>query len=177
MINGEGAQKQTHSNAVLPPHTGVLLFSYPKANTGGCTAQATGFNDALDELTDAGFRVFGVSADKPASQANWRAKVCGECVGESGDERRPTKPRRVPSLTHTHTNPQLTQHGFKYNLLCDPDHSLALKTLGWSKGGTSIARSHVVVAKGGKVLDYQSPISPKDSVAQGVETVLKAGGK
>ena len=84
-----------------------------------------------------------------------------------------------PSPTHhTPTQPtQPTQHGFKFNLLCDPDHSLALKTLGWSKGGTSVARSHVVVAKGGKVVDYQSPIGSKDSVVQGVETVLKAGGK
>lgn len=135
-------------DAVSPPcpnhqavlkETGILLFSYPKANTGGCTAQAKGFNDAHDDLVKAGYKVFGLSADKPKSQANWRAK-----------------------------------HGFKFNLLCDPDHSLALKTLGWSKGGTSVARSHVVVAKGGAVVDYQSPISPKDSVALGVEAATKA---
>jgi thioredoxin-dependent peroxiredoxin len=115
--------------------SGVLLFSYPRANTGGCTAQATGHNEQAAAYAKKGFKVFGISADKPTSQANWRKK-----------------------------------HGFTYNLLCDPGHA-ALKALGWSKGGTSVARSHAVIGKGGKVLDAHSPISPKDSVALGLEFI------
>lgn len=132
------ASPHTLSHQAVLKDTGILLFSYPRANTGGCTAQAKGFNENFAALEKAGFKVFGLSADKPKSQANWRAK-----------------------------------HSFQFNLLCDPTHELALKKLGWSKGGTSVARSHVVVEKGGKVLDYQSPISPKDSVALGVEVATK----
>ena len=54
--------------------SGLLLFSYPRANTGGCTAQAKGFNEHYAALEKAGFKVFGISADRPKSQANWRAK-------------------------------------------------------------------------------------------------------
>ena len=53
---------------------GVIIFFYPRANTGGCTAQACGLAEAYPKITEAGFELFGMSADKPKSQANW--KVC-----------------------------------------------------------------------------------------------------
>ena len=58
---------------VLKTH-GLILFFYPRANTPGCTAQACGMRDNLDSITKAGYKIFGMSADKPKSQANWRAK-------------------------------------------------------------------------------------------------------
>ena len=48
---------------------------YPKANTSGCTKQASGFKDNYGELTKAGFEVFGMSFDKPTSQKNWQNKL------------------------------------------------------------------------------------------------------
>ena len=36
--------------------------------------QATNFNDAAAEFAAAGYKVFGLSADKPAQQASWKAK-------------------------------------------------------------------------------------------------------
>lgn len=53
---------------------GLVLFTYPKANTPGCTAQACALRDALPELGKSGYAVYGLSYDKPKSQAAWRAK-------------------------------------------------------------------------------------------------------
>lgn len=53
---------------------GIVLFAYPKANTKGCTSQAVGLSDKVEELAAAGYKVYGISADKPKSQANWRSK-------------------------------------------------------------------------------------------------------
>jgi hypothetical protein len=53
---------------------GIVLFAYPKASTKGCTSQAVGLSEKADELAAAGYKVYGISADKPKSQANWRSK-------------------------------------------------------------------------------------------------------
>ncbi|NBB78674.1 MAG: redoxin domain-containing protein [Verrucomicrobia bacterium] len=52
----------------------VLVFFYPKAMTGGCTKQACSLRDAWDELSDRDVRIFGVSSDKAATQAEFRSK-------------------------------------------------------------------------------------------------------
>lgn len=52
----------------------VLVFFYPKAMTGGCTKQACSLRDAWDELTSRDVRIFGVSSDKAATQAEFRSK-------------------------------------------------------------------------------------------------------
>lgn len=52
----------------------VLVFFYPKAMTGGCTKQACSLRDAWDELSSREVRIFGVSSDKAATQAEFRAK-------------------------------------------------------------------------------------------------------
>ncbi len=54
--------------------SGVVLFFYPRANTPGCTKQACGFRDEYKKFQDAGYKVFGMSADKPKSQLNWKTK-------------------------------------------------------------------------------------------------------
>ncbi|GMH41594.1 hypothetical protein BSKO_09504 [Bryopsis sp. KO-2023] len=55
---------------------GVVIFAYPRANTPGCTTQACGFKDKFDVFEKAGYKVYGLSADKPRQQANWRKKHC-----------------------------------------------------------------------------------------------------
>ncbi|KAL8279462.1 hypothetical protein RQP46_008024 [Phenoliferia psychrophenolica] len=52
----------------------VVLFSYPKASTPGCTTQACGFRDLYDDIAATGYAVFGISADKPAAQLNFKTK-------------------------------------------------------------------------------------------------------
>jgi peroxiredoxin Q/BCP len=43
----------------------VLVYFYPKAMTPGCTVQACGLRDNMDELKAAGVEVLGISTDKP----------------------------------------------------------------------------------------------------------------
>jgi peroxiredoxin Q/BCP len=52
----------------------VVLYFYPKSDTPGCTAQACGIRDAYSEFERAGAVVLGVSSDKEAAQAKFKAK-------------------------------------------------------------------------------------------------------
>ena len=64
-------------NAVkLTDYTGkqaVLLYFYPKDNTPGCTKQACGFRDQIDDLKKKGVAVLGVSRDDAASHKKFIA--------------------------------------------------------------------------------------------------------
>lgn len=46
----------------------IVLYSYPKANTGGCTAEACSLQAHKEELAAAGYEIIGVSKDKQALQ-------------------------------------------------------------------------------------------------------------
>ncbi|MEQ1976756.1 thioredoxin-dependent thiol peroxidase [Xenorhabdus sp. SGI240] len=43
----------------------VLVYFYPKAMTLGCTTQACGLRDSMDELKNANVEVLGISPDAP----------------------------------------------------------------------------------------------------------------
>ncbi|ADD41267.1 thioredoxin-dependent thiol peroxidase [Stackebrandtia nassauensis] len=49
----------------------VILYAYPAAMTPGCTKQACDFRDSLASLQAAGYRVVGISPDKPAKLAKF----------------------------------------------------------------------------------------------------------
>jgi thioredoxin-dependent peroxiredoxin len=49
----------------------VILYAYPAAMTPGCTTQACDFRDSLASLKGAGYRVVGLSPDKPAKLAKF----------------------------------------------------------------------------------------------------------
>ncbi|KAG7401504.1 hypothetical protein PHYBOEH_001049 [Phytophthora boehmeriae] len=51
---------------------GAIFFMYPKADTPGCTTQACGYNDNLEEITKAGFDVYGLGGDTPAELLAWK---------------------------------------------------------------------------------------------------------
>ncbi|KAI5291814.1 hypothetical protein KEM54_006391 [Ascosphaera aggregata] len=53
---------------------GVVIFTYPRASTPGCTTQACLFRDSYSEITDAGFAVYGLSADSPNANTNFQTK-------------------------------------------------------------------------------------------------------
>lgn len=46
----------------------IVLYSYPRANTSGCTAEACSLQAHKEELENAGYSIIGVSKDKAASQ-------------------------------------------------------------------------------------------------------------
>lgn len=51
-----------------------LVYFYPKADTPGCTKQACNLRDAFEEVTKAGIKVFGVSADTAEDQMAFTEK-------------------------------------------------------------------------------------------------------
>lgn len=52
----------------------VVLYFYPKDDTGGCTKEAIAFSGLLDAFAAAGARVFGISRDPVEKHARFRAK-------------------------------------------------------------------------------------------------------
>ena len=46
----------------------IILYSYPKANTSGCTAEACSLQAHKEELQKAGYEIIGVSKDKKELQ-------------------------------------------------------------------------------------------------------------
>jgi peroxiredoxin Q/BCP len=52
----------------------VVLYSYPKDDTPGCTAQACGIRDAWGEFERSGAVVLGVSPDSAESHVQFRDK-------------------------------------------------------------------------------------------------------
>jgi peroxiredoxin Q/BCP len=51
-----------------------LVYFYPKADTPGCTKQACNLRDAFEDVTKAGIKVFGVSADTAEDQLAFAEK-------------------------------------------------------------------------------------------------------
>jgi thioredoxin-dependent peroxiredoxin len=50
----------------------VLVYFYPRADTPGCTQQACGLRDIVDQVGDT--VILGISPDKPAALAKFREK-------------------------------------------------------------------------------------------------------
>ena len=60
--------------ASVYPKGFTLVYFYPKADTGGCTAQGCSLRDAYEALTDKGVTVIGVSTDTVAEQKAFKEK-------------------------------------------------------------------------------------------------------
>jgi len=52
----------------------VVVYFYPKANTGGCTTQSCNLRDAEPGLSALGASVVGISPDRPEAQKKWDDK-------------------------------------------------------------------------------------------------------
>ena len=52
----------------------VVLYFYPKDATPGCTTEAQGFRDALDDFAKLGAEIVGVSKDSVKRHDNFKAK-------------------------------------------------------------------------------------------------------
>lgn len=51
----------------------LILYSYPRANTSGCTAEACSLQAHKTELEKAGYSIIGVSKDKQSTQKKFAA--------------------------------------------------------------------------------------------------------
>ena len=58
----------------------VVVFFFPRADTPGCTKEAEQFSTLHDEFTAQNTVVIGVSKEKPAKQAKFRAKYDLTCL-------------------------------------------------------------------------------------------------
>lgn len=52
----------------------VIVYFYPAAMTPGCTKQACDFSESIERLQAEGYRVVGISPDKPAKLAAFRER-------------------------------------------------------------------------------------------------------
>ncbi len=52
----------------------VIIYFYPKADTPGCTAESCNLRDNYDDLLNKGFKIIGVSPDKPDKQKKFADK-------------------------------------------------------------------------------------------------------
>lgn len=52
----------------------LVLYFYPKDNTGGCTKQAVGYSTLIDEFKKIGVEVVGISKDSVASHKRFEEK-------------------------------------------------------------------------------------------------------
>jgi thioredoxin-dependent peroxiredoxin len=50
----------------------LVVYFYPAAMTGGCTAEACAYRDNKDEFSELGARVVGISGDKPENLVYFR---------------------------------------------------------------------------------------------------------
>ncbi|KAJ1018140.1 hypothetical protein NDA16_005006 [Ustilago loliicola] len=51
-----------------------VIFTYPRANTSGCTTQAKLFRDNHSSFTSSSYTVYGLSNDSPTSLKSWKEK-------------------------------------------------------------------------------------------------------
>jgi peroxiredoxin Q/BCP len=52
----------------------VIIFAFPKANTGGCTMQACSFRDTFPQIEAENAVVLGISMDTPDELKSWHDK-------------------------------------------------------------------------------------------------------
>ncbi|OJI81583.1 thioredoxin peroxidase dot5 [Aspergillus tubingensis] len=73
-IETDEGQKTTLKDLVDASEAGVVLFTYPRASTPGCTKQACLFRDNYDSITESGLSVYGLSADSPKANTTFKTK-------------------------------------------------------------------------------------------------------
>jgi peroxiredoxin Q/BCP len=52
----------------------LIMYFYPKADTPGCTAESCNLRDNYDDLMNKGYKILGVSPDKPEKQKKFADK-------------------------------------------------------------------------------------------------------
>eukprot|EP00887_Chlorella_sp_A99_P001388 scaffold8.g1388.t1 len=132
--------------------------------------QACGFKDRYEDITSAGYEVCGMSYDK--------AKAGGR-GGAGGARQRQREPRGSRARPLPSQSNWKAKHSLPFHLLTDD--GTALRLFGATKGPKGILRrrgsragAHVVIGKGGKLLDVRNAISPGDSSLAPIRVVQTA---
>lgn len=118
----------------------VVIFAYPKAATSGCTKQACGFRDEMPRLESAGAVVLGLSPDKPAALAKWKAaeKLPYDLLSDPEHQ----------VLEALGAWGEKSMYGKKY---------------------MGVVRSHFVIDENGRFADVQIKVSPAQSVERAMK--------
>ncbi|EAW10054.1 thioredoxin peroxidase DOT5 [Aspergillus clavatus NRRL 1] len=73
-IELDDGTKTTLKQLVEESKSGVVLFTYPRASTPGCTKQACMFRDKHDQLISTGLAIYGLSADSTKANTSFKTK-------------------------------------------------------------------------------------------------------
>ncbi|KAI1817419.1 AhpC-TSA-domain-containing protein [Poronia punctata] len=73
IVTNDGT-KTSLKDLVDKSKSGVVLFTYPKASTGGCTNQVCLFRDSYTDLTKEGLAIYGLSTDSPKANTSFKTK-------------------------------------------------------------------------------------------------------
>ncbi|QPH05463.1 hypothetical protein C2857_003259 [Epichloe festucae Fl1] len=73
-IETNDGKKTSLKELVEESESGVVLFTYPKASTPGCTTQVCLFRDSYDPLTAEGLAIYGLSADSTKANTTFKEK-------------------------------------------------------------------------------------------------------
>ncbi|KAH7094685.1 thioredoxin-like protein [Paraphoma chrysanthemicola] len=73
-IETNDGKKTTLAKLVEESKGGVVLFTYPKASTPGCTNQVCLFRDSYAPLTATGYSIYGLSNDSPKANTTFKTK-------------------------------------------------------------------------------------------------------
>jgi peroxiredoxin Q/BCP len=123
----------------------LLLYFYPKANTGGCTKQAISVSDARKGLSKLGVAVVGISPDTPQVQKKFDDK-------------------------HTLGFPLLSDPDHK---VAEAYGVWGEKSM-YGKKFEGIIRSSFLIDNGGKIIEAWYKVSPKDTVPKALEALSAA---
>ncbi|CAO2658721.1 Nn.00g064440.m01.CDS01 [Neocucurbitaria sp. VM-36] len=73
-VETNDGKKTTFAKLVEESKGGVVLFTYPKASTPGCTTQVCLFRDSYTPLTATGYSIYGLSNDSPKANTTFKTK-------------------------------------------------------------------------------------------------------
>nr|POE85523.1 peroxiredoxin dot5 [Quercus suber] len=73
-VETNDGEKTSLTKLVATSKAGVVLFTYPKASTPGCTTQACLFRDSYEPLTSTGLSIYGLSSDSPKANTTFKTK-------------------------------------------------------------------------------------------------------
>ncbi|OTA96359.1 hypothetical protein M434DRAFT_67640 [Hypoxylon sp. CO27-5] len=73
-VETNDGKKTTLKALVDESKSGVVIFTYPKASTPGCTTQACLFRDSYEPLTKGGLAIYGLSSDSPKANTTFKTK-------------------------------------------------------------------------------------------------------
>ncbi|KAJ5893222.1 AhpC-TSA-domain-containing protein [Penicillium taxi] len=73
-VETNDGKKVSLKSLVEESEAGVVLFTYPKASTPGCTTQVCLFRDSYDSLTATGLSIYGLSTDSTKANTTFQTK-------------------------------------------------------------------------------------------------------